>query len=365
MAEHLKHCAPRLNFLALALALSSLAALLAPLQAAADAPSQQEAQALPEPPAPPEAAPLSVGSSRQAEAPSGEATKVKVWLWIADVYDLSFPAKRITLDAYMSLAYPANSPERIKPLENMEIIESKNVVKTHVELRERGKDGATLKDICRLSAVLKANWDTRKYPFDRHVLTFSLEDYVNSEDFQVYVGDPSSDINPELSLHGWQVSDLSSAPSTRNYVWHDEDEKFSRLGISFVLSRKSTWVIYIKTFLTMFIAIALSFTAFCIKPSDISARFGLPVASIFAVVGNQNIVNQTMPPNSMFTYVDTMHIISYFFILFSVCASAYSLRLCHLGKQEQYVKFDRSLVVILPLVYTLSVVAVTASICWR
>jgi len=308
----------------------------------------------------------STEKSPAAPAPATAASgpvEARVWLWINDVFDISFPTKRLSIDGYISIAYPSSAPASIKPLQCLEIMGSRSFAKSQLELRDvNPKNPSIAKDSCRFTAVLKQDWDTRKYPFDRHLVSFSFEDYANVSDAQVYAENPSVNFDPELNIHGWDVSSLGCSRSVHQYIWDDE-ESYSRLNVSFVLARKSVWVIYVKTFLTMFIAIALSLMAFAIKPSDISARFGLPVASIFAVVGNQNIVNQTMPPNSMFTFVDIMHILSYLFILFCVCASAASLKLCHDGKVDAYKAFDRRLLLILSILYALIVSATTFFVC--
>lgn len=288
------------------------------------------------------------------------ATTVTVWLWITDILDIDFPKNQITVEGYLTLFYPKNSSAGIKPLKNAEIITAKVFEKIHENFAKVEKRKSnTLKDSCKFKLILKHTWNAYKYPFDKYRIDIVLEDFENDAEAQVYKIDPESRISPDVTVSGWNVSALEMKNVTQEYLWWNEKEIYSRTIGSFYIERSSRFTVFIKSFMTMFIALCLTFISLRISATDLPARFGLPVASIFAIVGNQNMVNARMPEISSLGYANLMHIISYAAILICVAFSVYSLKICKSTNHKLSDTLDRKAFIFIPSIYAIASIIVT------
>ena len=82
--------------------------------------------------------------------------------------------------------------------------------------------------------------------------------------------------------------------------------------------------LYVKLFLSLFAALALTLSSFFIKPSDIGPRFSLPTGAYFGAVANSYVVNSILPPSGAFVLVDHIAGIGLFTIFLSIALSLVS-----------------------------------------
>ena len=90
-------------------------------------------------------------------------------------------------------------------------------------------------------------------------------------------------------------------------------------------------MIYLKTFIGVFISVAIAFLTFLVDPTDLDPRFGVGVAGIFGAVSSMIVVSSNLPENPYFTLSDKVHLISLGFIFLSILVSCIVLKVSKNG----------------------------------
>lgn len=139
---------------------------------------------------------------------------------------------------------------------------------------------------------------------------------------------------------------------------NDSTATYSRLICSVRISRHS-FSIYMKTFLALFISVAIAFLSFVLKPSETDPRFGVGVAAIFGAVSSEIVTTSSLPEMPYLTLADKIHIFSLFVIFLTLLLSCLSLRLFRKGNTELSAKIDRVSLFAFPITYAVVVLAMT------
>lgn len=99
-------------------------------------------------------------------------------------------------------------------------------------------------------------------------------------------------------------------------------------------------LIYFKTFIGVFISVAIAYLSFLIDPQDLDPRFGVGVAGIFGAVSSMIVVSSNMPDNPYFTLSDKIHFVSLGFIFLSIFTSCVVLQI---SKKEDKTKLSNTI----------------------
>ena len=193
-------------------------------------------------------------------------------------------------------------------------------------------------------------WDVTAYPFDEHTVKLEIDEADNEENKVVYVPDvhvltfvPSAaPAVASASKYRTNCGDPSlAATNETTYSRFSLPIHFKRDGISFVITR----------FFGPFIAAAIAFLAFFIKPTDLDPRFGLGVGAIFAAIASEYVVAGALPDTASITLADKLHIVAFGAIFLSIAQSTWSLHLFTNGEEERSKRLDKLCVITLPLSY--------------
>jgi len=87
----------------------------------------------------------------------------------------------------------------------------------------------------------------------------------------------------------------------------DRHASYSRLQFQIPIHRPKLKT-YLKTFLVLFIAVAIGMVSCVLKPENLDARLGIGVASVFGIVSSHLVVEQNLPETAQFTMADHVHI---------------------------------------------------------
>ena len=139
---------------------------------------------------------------------------------------------------------------------------------------------------------------------------------------------------------------MKLALGIRHYRF-DDTAAFRTLYCSIRISRHSL-SIYLKTFLALFISVAIAFLSFLLKPSETDPRFGVGLAAIFGAVSSEIVVTNNLPDMPYLTLADKVHLFSLFVIFLSILQSCLSLRLFRQGKTATVARIDRISLVAFP-----------------
>jgi hypothetical protein len=194
----------------------------------------------------------------------------------------------------------------------------------------------------RCNGKFRALMDFHSYPTDNHVLEILLEDGSHDKRELVYVPDTENLAqSPRFYLGSWeQGGPITAKAITFKYTTSygnptrskGEVAEYSRFILSIpVRHAGGASLIYAKTFLGLFISVAIALLAFLIDPMDLDPRFGVGVAAIFGAVSSMLVVSSNMPENPYFSLSDKIHIFSLLFIFLTLFISCISLRLKKMG----------------------------------
>lgn len=294
------------------------------------------------------------GAAAQA-APS----PVIVGTYVKGIRDLDFKENRYVADFFIWFRWK-DSPDlqNYKPLESFELQNgtvSSDGKTSVVEKEVNGEHYAS----ARIVATINEPWDLVKFPFDRHRIKISIEDSSLPAEALVFVADqPNSKLGDELSVAGWVASHFDTAVTTMTYrsnygdptLSSDASSSFSRFTFGLDLDRQ-TFGSALKLLSTVLLATAVAFVAFMVKPSDLDARFGMGVGSLFAVAASAFVAAGSVPDSGVMTLADHMHMVALAFIFVSLLISAIALKFEVTGREELAFKIDRIVLVVMPLLF--------------
>lgn len=294
-------------------------------------------------------------SHAQSAAPVPE--QVVVGAYINKIQDLNFRENKYAIDFYLWFRWKAEGTlADYKPLDSFEIIngriDSKGSV---VEKRIGDMNYASV----RVAATMSETWELANFPFDAHTVTVNIEDSGQTKLALVFVPDKNnSALGDEIDLSGWKASSFKSDVKVKVYKTNygdtslptDARSEYSRFMFSFDLDRLS-YGSALKLLSTVLLATAVAFVAFLVKPSDLDARFGMGVGSLFAVAASAFISASLVPDSGGMTLADNMHMVALGFIFATLLISSVNLKIEVSGREDLALRIDRWCVVVLPLLF--------------
>jgi hypothetical protein len=302
------------------------------------------------------------GPLARAEAKPQE---VRVGVYILDVYDLDIKTGTYRMEFYIWFNWRGSvDPRRFE------------IMNGHLELRQDpdfqvfGED-RYISYRCR--ALLREHFDLRRYPWDEQVLSLELEDASQDATQLVYVADiQNSIVDAELSsLHDWQVEPGNASVRTMVYPTTygnprrgpHEQTVYSRFSMAIPI-RHCGIETFIKTFLPLFISVAISMLVFGVKPSSAESRFVIGVAALFGAVSSAIVVSDRLPDTSYFTMVDNIHNLGMFFVFLSLLQSCIAYWLHHTERTHRGEQLDFWSALAFPLAFIAAVLLIVGRLCW-
>lgn len=263
-------------------------------------------------------------------------------VYITSIHNIDFKAKEYTTDLWLWLRY---KNKKFDFLQNLEVPQAKSVNRSFSTI---DTSNGRVYLLMKLQCVMKDEWATENFPFDRQKLRFSIENSQFDKSALIFVADTTGKhFDPRFTLRKWRIDSLNITTGTKVYetAFGDTSIKtpkteYSNYRVKLQIERNAMGLFW-KMFLGMYLAFLIAFMCFFIHTDGIDSRFGLSVGALFAVVGNKYIVDSALPESTTFTLVDTLHGITLFFILVIMVANSYVLKLAKQEKLEKAARFDK------------------------
>jgi hypothetical protein len=115
-------------------------------------------------------------------------------------------------------------------------------------------------------------------------------------------------------------------------LYSNQGAVYDTLQFDLPIQRRDGLAVYVKTFLALFISMAIAMLAFFISPHDIDPRFGVGVAAVFGAVSSMIVVSNNTQETPYMTIADKIHFFTLFMIFLTILLSCVSLRLQRTGK---------------------------------
>lgn len=286
-----------------------------------------------------------------------QPSEVVVGTYINKIQDLSFKDNKYTLDFFLWFRWKAEGAlADYKPLESVEIINGKIENKSSIVEKKIGDMNYAS---VRITATIAETWDLASFPFDAHTMLVNIEDSSFSTKDLVFIDDAvNSKLGDEIDLAGWTAKGFSTSILRKIYrsnygdlsLGTDAQSEYSRFVIGTRIERTS-FGSAVKLLSTVLLATAVAFVAFMVKPSDLDARFGMGVGSLFAVAASAFVASSSVPDSGDMTVADRMHMIALAFIFMTLLISAVCLKMVVTGREELAFRIDHYCLGLLPAVF--------------
>lgn len=280
-------------------------------------------------------------------------TKVISGFYVDRIKDLSLSDSVWTVDFYIWFKW--NGSE-VNPGENFQVIDGEIEKK---ELVDEYTNGSEHYQIYYVTAKITKFFDVLRFPVDSHLLKLEIEDKKTERENLIYVADNStSDINPGVQIHGYNVGKISvlEKPHIYNSSFGDprietKPTSYSQLRAGIDISRPDLGF-YFRIFIGLFVAVAAALVALFIKPTEAEPRFGLGAGALFVAIANTIVTSGLIPKTGIMTLADMVNDLGLLLILITIVESTISLYIYDIrGEKELSRILDRISFIFLLIIY--------------
>jgi hypothetical protein len=170
--------------------------------------------------------------------------------------------------------------------------------------------------------------DRRAYPLDAHRLTIQVEDGQHTAREMVFVPDRRwRPMDPGVKIPGWAIGRPTASTSVHLYpaeagaaLTPDQVQEYSHFEVAIPLRRPDAGI-FLKTFLVLFISVAVGLVAPLLTVRQVEARLGLGLASVFGVVSSYVVAAGNLPETGELTLTDKLHVTGMAFVFLSILTS--------------------------------------------
>ncbi|MEZ4326285.1 MAG: hypothetical protein R3B40_13780 [Polyangiales bacterium] len=297
-----------------------------------------------------EAADAGVAAAEAPETEAGEAeaetpappSEVKIGMYINRLRDVNLRDGTFVVDFWMWFRWQNDD---LHPAQTFELVngEIQNRIDSEV-VDDLGYHYTSV----RLVATIYHVFDVDHFPYDNHTLHIDIEDVESESVTQFYTPDTAnSRVDPLVQVAGWDVSlgETSAADHIydTNYGFLSLGENahapYSRFTQKIEL-RRGTGMPLLKLFWVTFLSVMLGLLALRVHVTDLDARFGLSVGSIFAAMANTYVLGEILPETEAITMAEQMNFLGVGTIFGAVFISIASIRLVYAGREQASRKLD-------------------------
>ncbi|MFA4878300.1 MAG: hypothetical protein WC586_12925 [Methanoregula sp.] len=218
-----------------------------------------------------------------------------IGIYVLDFNRVDMEAGTVGVDFYLELK--SDSPISIDDVELMNgMLSSVSVIRDTPNDKEY-----------RIVAIMTAEPNLSRYPFDSHNLTIRFEPKNKTEREMVLVINPStSGISEEADLPGWTFTN-SNYYTTVNTTYLPGEVPYSRAVFSYGITRDATSTL-LKFFLPLMLIVIVSLASLMLKGTS---RLGLNASLFLAAVLIHWRVADAIPLVGYATFLDLFMIITY------------------------------------------------------
>jgi hypothetical protein len=179
-------------------------------------------------------------------------------------------------------------------------------------------DGTISSDL-NVSVLLRANYDLRRFPFDRQQLQLQIESFLwNADQLRFVPDDDMTGFADNFDIPEWKITGVRADVSTVDVI--RSSEPFSRLTLTIDVQRKSGFYLW-KVLLPLFIIVALSWSIFWMVDERFGIRVRTSATGILTVVAYQFVAGQDLPRVGYLTLIDKIMVISFLLLAITVLES--------------------------------------------
>ncbi len=262
------------------------------------------------------------------EAAPSEPVKVKVGIFITELYDLDMSKRAVSMNFWAWYLHPDKA---YKPLDTVEVVNAKatsikfSSVTSKDDVPWEGGKKQIFWDQGKYSVTAFQDWDVTNFPFDRQILHIQMEDGQNDSTQTIFVADvDNSKISDTVLVPGWTIESfkIKSRDSVYKTTYGDPtlqgSSTYSRVSAAITVRREGVRLLG-SMFIGFFVAFCLTCLTYFLDTDWMAgSRVGMCGGAIFASVGNKYVVDSYLPPVSNFTLADAIEASTFAAIIFSI-----------------------------------------------
>lgn len=258
--------------------------------------------------------------ANEATPPSAQ---IIVGAYVNDIHEVNLKSNSYPADLYIWFRW---SDQNLSPIETFEFMNlydpEAHIESTGYETPQVMETDGSLYNYIRHQGAFASKMPLAKYPFDRQVLRFIIEDAEYGTEAVNYVADAEKvTINNDLTLPGYRIGEprLVIEPNPYPTAFGDlnnpETSAYSRVTVEVPISRPWQFGVF-KLILPVLIILTCAGFALLIDPTHTEGRIGLVITSLLTLVAMQITTSTTLPEVSYLMLLDMVYIAAYAYIMF-------------------------------------------------
>jgi len=280
---------------------------------------------------------------------------VGLGIFVRSIHNINYKDGTVEIDIFLYAETDKNS----NPLETLEIM--------NAEVKNKSNEGHSVingKHLFseRLDLLARVPYDLSAFPLDTQHLVLIFEDIVKDSRELLFYEHSSSRVGKSVALPGYDIQKHELEITVFEHIgglralMHATPQGlpptilYSRATFRVPIVRQG-YVYYVKLFVSVFLAAAVAFLSFYIKPTNVDPRFGLGVAAIFAVVASNYVLSSILPDTHELSLGESILFVTYVAIFVTLAMSVYSLHLYEVGKEAVAKRVDRAGGIVGPILY--------------
>lgn len=249
--------------------------------------------------------------------------KVTVGAYINDIQEVDLKTHSYPGDIYFWFRWDNADLDPVSTFEFMNLYDPEAHVESvgYDEPEVMEADGSFYNYI-RHQGAFVSKMPLAKYPFDKQVLRFIIEDAEYGSEVVTYVADAEKvTLNAEMTLPGYRIGEPrlrivdKPYPTTFGDLNNPETGSYSRVIVEVPISRPWQFGV-LKLILPVLIILVCSGLALLIDPTHTEGRIGLVITALLTLVAMQITTAGTLPEVSYIMLLDMVYLLSYAYILF-------------------------------------------------
>lgn len=307
----------------------------------------------------PPPAPASPPSHREAQ----------LGVYVRGVHNIDVKASTADIDLFIWMQRHGEG----NGLEHVEVVNAQKIERSyeqHIQLPNGDHFYSMRMDIKSFQ-----KFDLLQYPLDSQVLELVFADTQEDNESLRFVADTeNTKLRKNATLTGWFLgaptlsvtewshrgglrvmqAQLQQSPADRVAHGKINEVIYSRATMTLPIKRVGVGYFF-KLFGTVFLAGAVSFLCFFIKPTNLDPRFGLGVGGIFAVVASNFVLSSLLPETHLVTMGEAILLLTYVAIFFVLVESVIALQCVESGKEQVAIRLDKVCGILVPSAYVIAV----------
>ena len=214
-----------------------------------------------------------------------------------------------------------------------------------VDIYSDGNIGTRLRD----SSQFSADFDFRRFPFDKQKLTFELwSEYpstlvkISPEPVSMpqYKEDLYKIDDSDVQIPGWDIYKVDYY----NYGYIDNDKlPYQGFYVDIYIKRQSSYYLF-KIIIPIIFILAISWSVFWVRGSQLEAKVNVTIVCLLSLIAYNFIIDEDLPKLSYLTFMDSFILVSYFYTGIATILCVYSfLRKLRSGRDlsvvDRYAQF--------------------------